>query len=152
MGRHTAQRTHLPGAAAGGREGWQGRLEERVNDAAAVKVARYGSGHRRWPARVTIVCDVDFRTLLRAAADKRGMSAWGYARRAVAAFIAADLDLRFERVAEHTPWPTPPGGPMSLPAARHPRNNPGRWPDNGKGYGSWKVDVGKPGFEDKPSC
>lgn len=95
---------------------------------------------KNWPARLTLVCDIEFRQLLRRAADARDMSAVGYVRRATAAFIAADLDLPFEAVASLTPRPAPPGGVMrGLPVEESPRNNPGKWRDDGAGHGSWTV-------------
>lgn len=95
---------------------------------------------RNWPARITVVSDVEFRRLLRAAADRRGISASGYVRRAVSAFVAADLGLPWEQVCAHVPKPSPPEGTMrALPREQHPLYNPGRWVDDGAGYGSWSV-------------
>lgn len=98
---------------------------------------------KNWPARLTVVCDIEYRRLLRAAADARGMSAVGYVRRATAAFIAHDLDLPFEAVAALTPKPSPPEGTMKgLPAEQRPMYNPGKWRDDGAGHGSWVVGCG----------
>jgi hypothetical protein len=94
---------------------------------------------KNWPARLTVVCDIEYRVLLREAADRRGMSAAGYARRATTAFIAADLDLPFEVVAALTPQPAPPEGTMTLPVEQRPIRNPGKWRDDGLGHGSWRV-------------
>lgn len=70
----------------------------------------------------------DFVALLRKAARRRDMSDSAYARRAVSAFIAADLQMPFEDVCETSP---------PVPFAR------GRWTtyprDDGKGYGNWEV-------------
>jgi hypothetical protein len=96
---------------------------------------------RNWPARIQLVSDIGFRRLLRQAADGRGMSASGYARRAAAAFIAHDLGLPFEQVCALTPRPAPPEGPIRAgqdPKDR-PVNNPGRQVDDGTGYGTWGV-------------
>jgi hypothetical protein len=111
-----------------------------VNDDQREKADRRGAGMKNWPARLTVVCDIEFRRLLREAANRRGMSAVGYVRRATAAFIAADLELPFEAVAALTPRPAPPEGAMKgLPAEQRPLNNPGKWRDDGTGHGSWVV-------------
>lgn len=95
---------------------------------------------RNWPARLTIVCDVQFRVLLRKAANARGISASGYARRAVAAFVAADLGMDLGQVCAHLPKPSPVEGNMrGLPREQHPRFNPGAWIDDGAGFGRWQV-------------
>jgi hypothetical protein len=95
---------------------------------------------KNWPARLTVVCDIEYRRLLRQAANARGMSATGYVRRATSAFIAADLDLPFEAVVALTPKPTPPEGAMKgMPADQHPLRNPGKWRDDGLGHGVWQV-------------
>jgi hypothetical protein len=94
---------------------------------------------KNWPARLTVVCDIEFRRLLRAAADQRGMSAVGYVRRATAAFIASDLEIPFEAVAALTPKPAAPEGIKSLPLEQRPAYNPGKWRDDGVGHGSWVV-------------
>ncbi len=138
---HLAPRSHLPGDAAGGRPGWQDRLLTLVETNEREKADRRGAGMRVWPARLTLVCSIEFRRLLRAAADARGISASGYARRATAAFVAADLGLAFEDVCALLPRPAGPMGPMvaGLPEERRPINNPGRWPDDGQGFGRWGV-------------
>jgi hypothetical protein len=96
---------------------------------------------RNWPARIMLVSDIAFRRLLRQAAETRGMSASGYARRAAAAFIAHDLQIPFEQVCALTPRPAPPEGPFraGLPADQRPANNPGRQVDDGLGFGTWRV-------------
>ena len=140
MSPHTAPRKHLPGDAAGGRPGWEDRLLALVHDDQREKADRRGAGMKNWPARLTVVCDIEFRRLLRAAADARGMSAVGYVRRATSAFIASDLDLPFEAVAALTPKPSPAEGAMKgLPIDERPMNNPGKWRDDGVGHGSWVV-------------
>jgi hypothetical protein len=139
MPSHRAPRQHLPGDAAGGRPGWQGRLLALVENNERQKAAGRGSGSKHWPARTVLISDIEFRGLLHQAASARGMSRAGYVRRAVAAFVAADLGLELVEVAAHMPRPTPDGGPMALPAAEHPRNNPGKWADDGVGFGSWEV-------------
>lgn len=137
---HTAPRSHLPGDAAGGRPGWQGRLLTLVSADQREKADRRGAGMKNWPARLNLVCDIEWRRLLRQAATARGMSSTGYARRAATAFIAADLGLPFEAVAAYTPRPSPSEGTMrGLPAEQRPIHNPGKWRDDGLGHGSWVV-------------
>jgi hypothetical protein len=137
--RHRAPREHLPGDAAGGRPGWEGRLLALVETSERQKAATKGNGQRYWPVRMVVTSDIEFRRMLNAAAAARGISASGYVRRAVAAFVAADLDLDFAAVVVHTPRAVPTGGAMSLPPEQHPRLNPGPWPDDGTGYGPWDV-------------
>jgi hypothetical protein len=88
---------------------------------------------------MVVTSDIEFRRMLRAAATARGLSSSGYVRRAVAAFVAADLGLSLPEVAQHMPRPVPEAGPMALPADQHPRLHPGKWADDGTGYGSWAV-------------
>lgn len=72
----------------------------------------------------------EFITLLRKAALHRGMNSAAYARRAMAAFIAKDLEIPFEDVCNTCPTP----GPQK-------RSGVGFvWPrDDGTGYGNWEV-------------
>jgi hypothetical protein len=140
MSPHRAERAHLPGDAAGGRPGWQDRITGAVDANERAKADRRGAGMRNWPARLTMVSDIEFRRLLRQAADARGMSATGYARRATAAFVASDLGLDFSSVCALLPKPSPPEGTMKgLPKEEHPLRHPGRWVDDGIGHGSWRV-------------
>jgi len=138
---HRTPRRHLPGDAAGGRPGWEDRLLTLVNADQREKADRRGAGMRNWPARLTLVSDIEFRVLLREAATARRMSATGYARRAIAAFVAADLGMRFEDVCVLLPKPAPPEGTASsaLPLEERPQNNPGKVRDTGAGHGSWQV-------------
>jgi hypothetical protein len=72
----------------------------------------------------------DFIILLRKAAASRGMNNAAYARRAIAAFIAADLQMPFEDVCNTCPTP-----------GQQERARRGFvWPrDDGQGYGEWEV-------------
>jgi hypothetical protein len=74
-----------------------------------------------------------WKSLLRRAAEARGMSAAAYARRAVSAFIAHDLGLTLEEVVRTTPAVLTPQ--QKAEAARN-RQSP---KDNGQGYGQWTV-------------
>jgi len=139
MSRHTAPREHLPGDAAGGRPGWEGRLLALVETSERQKAASKGNGQRYWPVRMVVTSDIEFRRMLQSAAAARGISVSGYVRRAVAAFVAADLEMDFTDVTTHLPRAVPQGGPMMLPREQHPRLNPGPWPDDGAGYGAWEV-------------
>lgn len=80
----------------------------------------------RWSLRSTQA----FTELLRKAARRRGLSGAAYARRAIAAFIAEDLQVPFEDVCQTFPSPKPEKftgfGVI--------------WPrDDGQGYGNWEV-------------
>lgn len=140
-GLHRVPRSHLPGDAAGGRPGWEDRLLTLVDDNERQKAERRGAGMRNWNARLTVVSDIKLRPLLRAAANARGISVTGYVRRATAAFIAADLGVPFAEVCSFMPRPSPATGNMrGLPPEQRPVNNPGRWIDDGRGFGPWEVD------------
>lgn len=140
MSQHRVPRSHLPGDAAGGVPGWQDRVTTAVQDNERTKADRRGAGMRNWNARLTVVTDVELRPLLRQAANARGISVTGYVRRATAAFIAADLGVPFAEVCAHMPRPGPALGTMrGLPPEQRPLHNPGRWIDDGAGYGAWEV-------------
>lgn len=66
--------------------------------------------------------------LLRQAVKKRGITRVSYLRRAVAAFIAHDLDLPLEQVLTHTPQVIPPRVVPTDPTH-----------DDGTGYGLWRI-------------
>jgi len=72
--------------------------------------------------RVQITVGQRYLLALARAADRRGMSATAYMRRAVAAFIAADTDIPITDLLRDVPHP-------SGPAA-------GKF-DDGTGHGSW---------------
>jgi hypothetical protein len=75
--------------------------------------------------------DEGMRALLDEAARRRGISRVGYGRRAVAAFIAHDLNLPIEEVLQYTAKPAPyegtPGGIVK------------KINDDGEGYGPWPI-------------
>lgn len=89
-------------------------------------------------SRVVNAIDVshEFRGLLKKAAQDRGINMSSYSRRAIAAFIALDLDIPFEDVC------------ATLPKAREPglKKNFGRefegagLRDSGEGFGEWRID------------
>jgi hypothetical protein len=69
--------------------------------------------------------------LLDEACFRRNISLTGYMRRAMVAFIAYDLDMPLEEVAQHGAQPAPYGG-----------NGGGRLKrtqDNGRGMGPWDI-------------
>lgn len=104
------------GRDPGYKEDWKERVAGRV----ATKRSE------RWNLRSS----EDFIILLRKAAAIRGMNVAAYARRAIAAFIAVDLEMPFEDVCNTCPTP----GPQK-------RSGVGFvWPrDDGQGYGNWEV-------------
>lgn len=72
----------------------------------------------------------EFTDLLRKAARRRGMNNAAYARRAIAAFIAEDLQIPFEDVCQGFPSPKAEGS-TGVGVI---------WPrDDGQGYGNWEV-------------
>jgi hypothetical protein len=76
--------------------------------------------------------DDPYRVLLDEAARRRGISRVGYGRRAVAAFIAADLGLTVEEVVQHAAKPAPYEG---TPGGIVKRTN-----DDGTGHGPWHIE------------
>lgn len=95
---------------------WKDRVKGRV----AV------SRSERWNLRSS----EEFIVLLRKAAATRDMNVAAYARRAMSAFIAKDLQMPFEDVCNTCPTP----GPQKRAGVGFV------WPrDNGEGYGNWEV-------------
>lgn len=118
----------LQGWADRSTPGWQERALERVK-------ARE-TGKRKYERQDGVRVDFDrpFRVHLDEACMRRGMSFSGYARRALAAFIAYDLGVPIEEILKHTAYPL----------EYHP--NVPRWngkghktSDTGKGYGAWVI-------------
>lgn len=87
---------------------------------------RKASNKIRFAIRVTH----EFIFLTSRAANRRGMTNSAYARRAIAAFVASDLDMAFEDVCAL--FPAPKESDRSQNGVRWPR-------DNGEGYGQWEV-------------
>ena len=74
-----------------------------------------------------------FFTLMRRAAKHRGISGGAYLRRAVAAFIARDLDLTLAEVLKDSP---------SASWEKHRDEKTGTWRrefDDGTGFGTWEA-------------
>jgi hypothetical protein len=116
----------LQGATDPSQEGWQERVLERVRE----RQRRQVSTRRR--AGLQLAFDMPFRHLLDEAAHRRGMSLSGYARRAIAAFVAHDLGLPFPYVTQNFPRVNPYG--QVVPLERGTRTV-----DDGEGFGEWKV-------------
>ncbi len=111
-----------------------------VWDDQGAKAKRRGT-LENWPSRVTLACDPQLNALLVKAAAARGMSMSGYARRALCAFLAHDLGMDFAEVCALVPKPAPAGQVAwgRLSGEAHPGKHPGRWADDGLGYGTWEV-------------
>lgn len=126
----------LTGSADGGTPGWQERTRARVNASQAEAMRR---NKKKRPAQTLLETELAFVTMMRQAADSRGMTSAAYARRAVAAFISHDLGVPFEEVTKHCAAPLPVG------AMIHPDNpdgihrKSGKTVDNGQGFGDWTV-------------
>jgi len=123
----------LAGKADGREEGWEGRLLTRVNEAEADRLNRRG---RKRDVQLRTEWDIEMQALLRMAAEKRGITPTGYARRAIAAFVAHDLDLPFEELCGFFAYPMAPGKVMTDEGVRLKK---GRTKDDGQGFGSWQV-------------
>ncbi len=123
----------LAGKADGREEGWEGRLMDRVNASEAERLVRRG---KKRDVQLRTEWDIEMQALLRLAAEKRGITPTGYARRAIAAFVASDLDLPFEEVCGFFAYPMPPGKVMTDEGVRLKK---GRTNDDGQGFGDWRV-------------
>lgn len=88
--------------------------------------------HAERKSGVLAVYDPPFQTYFDEAAHRRGMSLAGYARRALAAMVAHDLDIPIEEVAKYMPRPTEyrAGGGVG----RQDRTE-----DDGTGFGPWFI-------------
>lgn len=125
----------LGGDADGGREGWEDRVKTKIHEQTAAQKAKQ---RRYWDSSLVIWFQLPWRTLVRQAADRRGMSVSGYIRRATSAYIARDLGLSMEEVVEHTPHPAPRGSVMRETGDKHPLAR-GRLKDDGTGFGDWPL-------------
>lgn len=116
-------------------EDWEERLRERVERTQAEKQKK---ARRTRPANILLEFAIPFLTALREAADSRGMSSAGYARRAVAAFVARDLGVPFESLTQHFSAPHRRGEVLKRDPGEF-RKAEGQTTDDGKGFGSWEV-------------
>lgn len=80
---------------------WKARLLTKAH--AHAKSQRDMERRADWPGRLQLMSSVLWMDWLKQAAALRGMSLSAYARRAVSAFIAADLGLDVTRVIAETP-------------------------------------------------
>ena len=63
----------------------------------------------RWGSQFHIRLTPTYKSLLRAAAEARGITIVGYIRRAVAKQVAKDLEMDWDEVLIHSPYPAPFG-------------------------------------------
>lgn len=117
---------------AGWRETVMGRVEEKARH------ARNHQGNIR-DVRLSMFVGFEFSAALNRAAAARGISRVGYLRRAVAAFLAADLGMPFDRLTRECPKP--------LPYTRERAWVTAGGDDDGTGYGTWHV----PGGQTEPA-
>jgi hypothetical protein len=122
----------LAGDADDSTPGW----EERVKARAAKKSEEIIRRKKKRAGMLYIDVDPEFVLLVTHAARERGMPRAAYIRRAVAAFIAHDLDVPVEEVLEFCPAVAPHGQPLTKDSGLR---DGGRSRDDGTGYGSWKV-------------
>lgn len=108
----------------------------RVNETQAETLRRRNTSRGN---RIALDTDIAFLALVRHAAEGRGMGVNGYARRAVAAFVAHDLGLPFEEVCSHFASPYRAGQMLRKDDERSVHLRKGPTQDDGKGFGSWKV-------------
>lgn len=115
--------------------GWESRVKERAAAEAQRRRSRK-TGRRKRAASFAVDIDPEFIILAGHAARKRGMPKTAYYRRAIAAFIAYDLDVPFEDVVAFCPAVAPHGHPLRKESGLR---GGGRSKDDGEGFGSWKV-------------
>lgn len=115
---------------------WRTTILSRVEDKARER-RRYNGSIR--DARLAFNVGHGFVRALNEAAALRGISRVGYLRRAVAAFLAADLGVPFEEITGACPVPAP--------FTRERAWQTGRGDDDGAGFGTWRV----PGGQTEPS-
>ncbi len=106
--------------------GWQGRVMEKVKESQK-KTKRHTERH----AGTLATYDEPFRLLLEEACKKRNISRQGYARRAMAAFIAHDLGMDITEVLKYCARPVPLDTRINY--------RPVRTEDTGAGFGPWNI-------------
>lgn len=128
---------HLPGAADGAVDGWQERAVQGLNSVESN--TKEPNGLTRLSSQV----HWKFLALVRLAARTRGISVSGYIRRAVAAFVAHDLQMEFGQVTQFSPGPNTFGQKGSAHRGKDPEKYQDflgkNLPDDGVGYGKWEV-------------
>jgi hypothetical protein len=121
-------RGNLAGWSDPEEEGWQQRALDRV--AERRKRSKRNTERKNG---LGVYYDDPFRPMLDEACRRRGISMAGYARRAVAAFVAHDLGLPLSEVVRH----------MALPTTYRAEGGHGRVErtnDTGRGMGAWKIE------------
>lgn len=110
--------------------GWQDRLTDSVLGRDLVRGTSGKGVGKREGNHVYINAGLSWKQLVKVAAEKRGASISTYIRRAVAAFIAHDLDITLPDVLEDGPRPCAWGRTGAY------RTDP---PDTGQDYGPWII-------------
>lgn len=123
----------LAGRADAREPGWEERTKARVN---ASEVEQMAKSRRKRDVQMRVDWDIEMQTLLRLAAEGRGIPVTAYVRRSVAAFVAHDLELPFEEVCGFFARPYFPGGALK-PGEK--QQETGKTIDDGQGFGAWKV-------------
>lgn len=124
-------RTHLAGLAdPPSVPGWQGRITDAV---------WADEGRKRQLVPLQVAMGMPLRLLIREAADRRGMSSVAYVRRAVAAFLAADLGSSLQEVCALAP----PVRTDRSHGRRGKFTGHGPGADDGAGYGHWHACSGE---------
>lgn len=126
----------LTGSADGAVPGWQERVKSTLNESQAATQKRKKKSRA---AMIPLDCDVPFLVMLRQAAESRGMSSSGYARRAVAAFISKDLGIPFPEITKYVSAPYRAGEMLKPDNENGVHMKPGKTFDNGEGFGEWEV-------------
>lgn len=126
MANHNRERLQGFTAPAPSEPGWQDRA------IAAVRARQRKSSRTNDRKNgLYLFFDDPLRVLLDEACHRRNISLTGYARRAMVAFIAYDLDLPLEEVAQHA---AQPAGYGATGGGRMKRTQ-----DTGRGMGPWDI-------------
>lgn len=120
-------RGNLAGWADPSKPGWEDRLKERVQ--ARQRKTKRASTRTNG---MYLFFDDPYRLLLDEAAHRRDISMAGYGRRAIASFIAHDLDMPFEEVIHHAAQPS---GYLGRMEGRRSKTH-----DDGVGHGLWIIE------------
>lgn len=126
MANHDRERLQGWAAPAPSEPGWQERVIARVK-ARQQETRR----HNERKNGLYLFFDDPLRLLLDEACFRRDISLTGYARRAMIAMIAHDLDMPLEEVAQHA---AVPAGYGATGGGRLKRTQ-----DDGKGKGPWRI-------------
>jgi len=121
-------RGNLAGFTDPSTPGWQQRALERVQAR-----QKRSKRHTERVSGVLATFDDPFRVLLDEACMRRGISMQGYARRAIAAFVAHDLDIPLSEVLKHMAVPTEYRAAAGFGRSR-------KTGDDGRGFGAWFID------------